>query len=173
MTPAATLAGIKPAIEGAENYFSTGTQALVDAYAPSLTDEVALAAVRRAREPSVATISITSADYRRLMDSIRKLMLEEEEDDRPTFFATDLASSILSRTAEKLALDFPGAYANAGPEGSLRISWACHGGHVRLICGGSPRNKTYIYLERGKFHDVAEKITADGLASSLRWLMAS
>ena len=174
MTPAPTLDLVKPAIEVVENYSSSGTQPLLsDPSTLSLTEEIASATQRSAKMASAATVAITSAYYSRLLDSIHALTLEEEEDDRPTNFATELPNKLLSGAAEKLALDFPAAYVTVGPSSSLRISWTDRGRHVRLVCGGSPQNRTYVYLEHGRRHGVAEKLTADGLASSLLWMMTS
>jgi hypothetical protein len=41
------------------------------------------------------------------------------------------------------------------------------------VCGGTAQNKTYIYLERRLRHGLVEKVDADGLASSLRWMMST
>lgn len=168
---APTLEFVKPIMEVVEYYRSSGTQSLIpDSSTLLLSDEVSVAGAEKA---SSGTTSITSEHYSRLLDSIRALKAQEEADDAPTEFATTLAGDVLAGAAENLALNFPGAYVTVGPAGSLRISWSDRGKQVRLICGGSAQNKTYIYLEHGRRHGVAEKVTGDGLASSLRWMMAS
>jgi hypothetical protein len=168
MTPPA-LDLNKPTIEVVE-YISSGTRPLVtEPVLPSPTEELVGAAVR---VPSVATTSITSGHYSRLIESIRALILEDEED-RPTDFASAFAFEVLAGAAERLAMDFPAACVTVGPAGSLRISWTDGGRHVRLICGGSAQNKTYIYFEDKQRHGAIEKFDADNLASILGWMMLS
>jgi hypothetical protein len=171
MTSAPTLDLIKTTIEFVEPYVSSGTQALRPGIPPRpITADIIATG---AQEPSAATISITSEHYSQLLDSIRSLASDEEETDRPTDFALALADALLTSAAEKLALDFPAAYVTVGPAGSLRISWVDRERHVRLICGGSTENRSYIYIEHGERHGIAEKVTGDVLAASLLWMMMS
>lgn len=114
---------------------------------------------------------MTSDVYRATTDRLKGLLGDDDEDDRPTGEAYSRALGFLEAAAQRLGPSFPRAIAvSAGPENSVRLTWVLGQGEVRLVVGGSIRNRTYIYVRNGDWSEVDEAIDGESLASCLAWL---
>jgi hypothetical protein len=120
---------------------------------------------------AVSSDAVTSAEYVVTLDRIAELNNEAEEEDRPSEYAHDLALKALAETARELALAFPRASVSVGPNRGLRITWSRGPGEVRLVCGGSADNKSYIYSEFGKDHSVGYVVDGRHIGERLRWAL--
>jgi len=115
--------------------------------------------------------TITSGEYVVTLTRIAELDSETDEDDRPSEYARDNALRVLAETARDLALTFPRASASVGPNRGLRLTWSRGPGEVRLVCGGSADNKSYIYAEYGKDNTVDYTVNGRHVAEHLRWAL--
>ena len=125
------------------------------------------------QEPSsgVSAEDVTSKDYVITLSRIEDLRQEEEED-RPSDYAYDRAVALLRGAAQELRLNFLRASASVGPGLGLRITWSSGAQEVRLICGGSPERKTYIYKESSTGgHRVDFDVSGVLLADHLRRIL--
>ena len=85
--------------------------------------------------------------------------------------AASCALKVLAEAARELSLDFPRASVSVGPNRGIRVTWSRGHGEVRLICGGSVANKSYIFSESGSQHGVEYIIDGKHLAQHLRWAL--
>lgn len=120
---------------------------------------------------AVSSYSVTSGEYVITLDRIADLNNEPDEEDRPSDYAKGTALKALAETARELALAFPRASVSVGPNRGLRITWSRGPGEVRLVCGGSIDNKSYIYTEFGKDHSVGYVVDGRQIAERLRWAL--
>lgn len=126
---------------------------------------------KRESSPAISTQAITTRDFVITLSRIEALRAEEEEDDRPSEHAYNMAVQLLREAAQELKMDFPRASASVGPGRGLRITWSSGTREIRLICGGSPTKKTYIYRESGSEHAVDYSVNGSWLAQYLRWVL--
>ena len=122
--------------------------------------------------PTSAAATLTSRDYVISLERIEALRHESDEDDRPTDYSYRMSLDLLKEVATDLKTEFSRAIAAVGPGRGLRVTWSLGTRQVRLICGGSPSNKTYIYIESNSEHNVDYQVTGSRLATYLRWLSA-
>jgi hypothetical protein len=115
--------------------------------------------------------AVTSGDYVITLGGIAELKSEVDEEDRPSDHALRSALKVLAETACELSLDFPRASVSVGPNRGLRITWSRGHGEVRLVCGGSAANKSYIYSESGSQHGVEYDVDGKRVAQHLRWAL--
>lgn len=116
--------------------------------------------------------TIASGDYGTTLARVEQLRREDIEDDRPSEFAYQCALNVLVEAGRELGLKFPRASASVGPNRGLRITWSLAAKEVRLICGGTPANRSYIYSESGPNHGVDHTVNGDQLAQHLRWALS-
>ncbi|MEK7407587.1 MAG: hypothetical protein AAB225_21115 [Acidobacteriota bacterium] len=105
------------------------------------------------------------------MRRIEELREEEDEEDRPSEYACEVALELLRKAARELRLEFRRAGVSVGPGGGLRITWSSGAREVRLICGAGPTNKTYVYSESRDGHAVDYAVNGAMLARYLRWVL--
>ena len=120
---------------------------------------------------SVSADSITSIDYVNTLGRIEELRQEENEDDRPSDHAHDLALKVLVEAARELGSRFPSASASVGANRGLRVTWSYGRREVRLVCGGSTADRSYIYAESGPAHGIEYIVDGSHLAQHLRWVI--
>ena len=121
---------------------------------------------------AAAAEALTSGDYVVTVKRVEDLRAQEEdEEDRPSEYAYRTALELLRQAARELGRHFRRAGVSVGPERSLRITWSLGVREVRLICGGRPTNKTYIYQESPGGHAVEYRVNGAMLAGYLRWLL--
>ncbi len=140
---------------------------------PDSPGTIAIVEIEQVQRESAAVSAdtVTGTDYVITLDRISDLRAESEEEDQPSRYAEDLAVQVLADTARMLGVDFPRASVSVGPNRGLRITWSAAGGEVRLICGGSEANRSYIYSEHGDQHGVEHAVTGRHLAQHLRWAL--
>jgi len=114
---------------------------------------------------------LTSRHYAVTVQRITALNCEEEAEDRPSDFALQRTLSVVEQAARDLQLNFPRAIVAVGHNRSLRLLWSSEGREVRLVVGGSPANKTYLYWESAGQHRVDYSVDGVRLARLLRWTM--
>ncbi|MGA2594735.1 MAG: hypothetical protein ABSH32_32960 [Bryobacteraceae bacterium] len=119
----------------------------------------------------VSADSVTSGDYVITLGRIEELRTEENEDDRPSDYANDLGLKVLIEAARELGLRFPRASVSVGANRGLRVTWSYGPREVRLVCGGSTANKSYIYAESGSEHGIECILDGSHLAQHLRWVL--
>lgn len=119
---------------------------------------------------AVSSSAITSHQYVTTLDRIKDLTTDEDLDERPTDYAYKRALEVLRGAARELTLDFPRASPSVGPNRGLRITWSWDRKEVRLVCGGSENNKSYIYAESGAQNAIEYVVDGSRLADKLRWL---
>jgi len=120
---------------------------------------------------AVSSDAVTSAEYVITLGRIEELKSEAAEEDRPSDDAYGCALKVLAEAARELSLDFPRASVSVGPNRGIRVTWSRGHGEVRLICGGSVANKSYIFSESGSQHGVEYIIDGKHLAQHLRWAL--
>jgi len=120
---------------------------------------------------AVSSDAVTSGEYVVTLERIEELKSEPDEEDRPSDYAHGCALKVMAEAAHELSLDFPRASASVGPNRGLRITWSRGHGEVRLVCGGSADNKSYIYSESGSQHSVEYVVDGKRLAQHLRWAL--
>ncbi len=120
---------------------------------------------------TVSSHTVTSADFVVTLRRIDDLRNDEEEEDRPSDRAYELALMVLAETAALMSLGFPRASASVGPNRGLRITWAWGNREVRLVVGGGSANKSYIYAESGREHGLVYTVDGPHLARHLEWAM--
>jgi hypothetical protein len=120
---------------------------------------------------AVSSEAVTSGEYVITLGRIDELKSEADEEDRPSDHARGCALKVLAETARELSLEFPRASVSVGPNRGLRITWSRGYGEVRLVCGGSAANKSYIYSESGSQHSVEYVVDGRRLAQHLRWAL--
>jgi hypothetical protein len=127
--------------------------------------------MQQATASAVSSDAVTSSEYVLTLHRVEELRGEADEEDRPSDYAYDCALKALIETARELSLDFPRASASVGPNRGIRITWSRGNGEVRLVCGGSAANKSYIYSEFGSQHGVDYIVDGVHLAQHLRWAL--
>ena len=120
---------------------------------------------------AVSSDAVTSGEYVITLGRVEELKSEADEEDRPSDHAHGRVLKVLAETARELGLDFPRASVSVGPNRGLRITWSRGHGEVRLVCGGSAANKSYIYSESGSQHGVEYVVDGKRLAQHLRWAL--
>src|ERR1700692_574210 len=120
---------------------------------------------------AVSSDAVTSAEYVITLGRIEELKSEADEEDRPSDDAHGCALKVLAETARELSLDFPRASVSVGPNRGRRITWSRGYGEVRLVCGGSAANKSYIFSEFGSQHSFDYVVDGRRLAQHLRWAL--
>lgn len=120
---------------------------------------------------AVSSDAVTSGDFVITLGRIEELRSEADEEDRPSDHAHGYALKVLAEAARELRLDFPRASVSVGPNRGLRITWCRGQGEVRLVCGGSAANKSYIYSESGSQHSVEYAVDGKRVAQHLRWAL--
>jgi hypothetical protein len=120
---------------------------------------------------AVSSDAVTSIDYVITLRRIEELLREENEDDRPSDYAYGVVLKVLLVAARELSLKFPRASVSVGPNRGLRVTWSRGPKEVRLICGGSAANRSYIYSESGSQHGVEFIVDGRQLAQHLRWVL--
>lgn len=122
----------------------------------------------------ISTVSMPSAlttgSYSHILAQIAMVRKEEDVEDRPSDFATHIAEQVVSEAAGLLSKRFPPAIVSVGPSNSLRLIWHSPPREIRLVCGGSEQNKTYIYAEEGVTHRVENTVSGAVLSKYLAWL---
>jgi hypothetical protein len=113
---------------------------------------------------------VTTRDYVITLNRIEELRGEDDEDDRPSEYAYNIALGLLRAAVQELDADFPRASVSVGPWRGLRITWSCGSREIRLICGGAPTNRTYIYYESAGGHAI-DNASGRRLADHLRWML--
>lgn len=122
--------------------------------------------------PSVsAAAPLTSADFALTLARLRSLIADEEEEDRPSQLACERAVQLLRKAAEHVAMRFPVAIVATGPGRSVRFLWQRNEKEVRLVIGGSPANRSYLYWRMVGDSGVDETLEADRIAQYLTWLV--
>jgi hypothetical protein len=158
---------------------ATGTLALYSArllgYAHRPDSPATITIIQRAEmqqgTAAVSSDAVTSSEYVITLGRIEDLKGEEHEEDRPSDHAYSCALKVLAEAARELRLDFPRASASVGPNRGLRITWSRGYGEVRLVCGGSADNKSYIYSESVSQHGIEYTVDGRHLAQHLRWAL--
>jgi hypothetical protein len=118
-----------------------------------------------------ASTSITSFDFGVTLEQIHALLAEEEPDDQPSPEAYERTMGLLRRTAERSGMKFPRALAVAtGPSRSVRLIWMREQKELRLMIGGTPANRSYIYWRTGTLSGIDENIDPEYLAAYFNWL---
>ena len=120
---------------------------------------------------AVSAETLTSGDYVTTLKRIEEFRAEEDEDDRPSDYACQKARELLRQAAKELRFDFRRARVSVGPGRSLRLTWSSRDREARLICGGGPANKTYIYSESPAGHTVDYIVDGARLARYLCWVL--
>jgi len=123
-------------------------------------------------QPQASTLILIPLSISELLEAINALDLDEDEDVKPTEYAKTLARKLLTMAPVGLNAHFSKSRVTVGPSGGLRLSWSNFDKEVRLICGGSYANKTYLYREQGDWTSVSEQKDGYQLAEWLRWLEA-
>jgi hypothetical protein len=118
--------------------------------------------------PATSSCPLTSRYFKMTLDDIERLQNEADDDDRPSAYARQLAINVLRDAATYLGLDFPRAIPVVGPNNSLRLHWNAPGREVRVVFGGTPENKTYLYWESSAGHGADYSVDGRRLADSLR-----
>ena len=121
--------------------------------------------------PAASSFPLTSRYFKMTLDDIERLQNEEDDDDRPSTYARELAIKVLRDAATNLGLDFPRAIPVVGPNNSLRLHWNAPGWEVRVVFGGTPENKTYLYWESSARHGVDYYVDGRRLADYLRRIL--
>lgn len=120
---------------------------------------------------AASTDTVSSADYAFTVARIADLLTEDLKEDQPSEYAYNGTLKLISDAGRELGLRFPLASAAVGPNRGLRITWSSGAREVRLVHGGGPENRSYIYSESGSDHGVDYDINGSRLAQHLLWAM--
>ena len=122
------------------------------------------------------TSGIPGREYWRTLSRVRELRDEPESNEdlpaKPTDTAFEMSVRLLRTAAQLLHEDFPRGSASVGNDGGVRVTWSRgESTEVRLICGGTTENRSYLYFESNGDYGVDEEMTGMRLASYLKWLV--
>jgi hypothetical protein len=107
-------------------------------------------------------------------ERLLKLLQEEEDEDgllKPTPYAFDKTWNLLKGASKSMKEKFPKAWVTTDGKGGIRLTWSNPDAktEIRLICGATLENQTYIYHEQGNEYDVVEYVSASSLSYWLTW----
>jgi len=127
------------------------------------------------KDDSGGTCGVFGSDYWTTRDRVEQLAREPETDEDlpeyPTDEAVGWAIGLLSTAGQILGENFPRGSAAVGEDGGVRITWSRGDKEVRLVCGGTRENRSYIYFEDGPVYGVDDVVTGMRLAEFLMWLI--
>lgn len=125
---------------------------------------------RRALDSVASSNALTSEAYRATVERLRSLLQEEDEEDRPTEYASAQATRLLRDLAGSLGMQFPLATVVVGPDRSVRLLWARSDREVRVSLGGTEANRSYVYWRTHDSSGVEDGIDWRVVRQSLSWL---
>jgi hypothetical protein len=117
-----------------------------------------------------AAAALTSPEFGATLEQLRDLLNDEDEQDRPSEEAFDRTIAFLRDTANKLGMNFPRAVAATGPGRSVRLLWASNEKELRVVIGGTPLNRSYIYWRDSGRSGVDDRINTEQFAKYLSWI---
>ena len=102
-----------------------------------------------------------------LLSDLRDLLKEENEDEKPTYYAFTTALSLVMEASMFIYTGLPFAAISTDNEGGIRIEWIKERGEIRLVIPASSSNPPYIYYEFGDKYGVDKNASAFKL---IRWI---
>lgn len=164
-------AGVSPEID-----LGPGTSAQFITFKSWPTPEAESVRAIPSGELSGLVTAMAGPEYWVTVRRVRELLSEPEADEddtptRPTEYAFDIVTGLLKTAAQWLPEDFPRGSASVGDDGGVRVTWSGGAKEVRLVCGGSETDRSYLYFESDDGYGIEDNMSADHLASYLRWLV--
>lgn len=115
-------------------------------------------------------VKLASNSLDQMRSELKELQDEEDEEFRPTQYASNRAWELVSSAAAQISEDFPYGYAYGDGDGGIRIEWKSSPREVRLRVPSQKKGKEYIYHQSPESHKANEGASPDALVGWLRWL---